>query len=148
MKPRLKKLRLYPLETVDANADRNDTRRSALILTDVELQASMVSLDPTIDEIQQLMHQLVNYILNAFHGVRKWGEIRDIDTSRIHDYPMHQFSELLSSTNGNAEHVLNTDSNASQQMQQGKQSHRTFPRAMSGSQRKPTIRRSLRTRNC
>jgi hypothetical protein len=127
VKPRLKKLRLYPLDTVDANADRNDQRKSPLILTDVELQASMVSLNPTIDEVQQLMHQLVNYILNTFHGVRKWGEIRDIDMSRIHDYPMHQFSELLS-TNGNAENVLDTEEDSSRQMQQGRDGHRVSSR--------------------
>ncbi|CAF3624376.1 unnamed protein product, partial [Rotaria sp. Silwood2] len=41
------------------------------------------------------MHQLVNYVLNIFHGVRKWDEVRHIDSKLIHTYPMHDFSDLL-----------------------------------------------------
>ncbi|CAF1053630.1 unnamed protein product [Adineta steineri] len=95
MKPRLKKLRLYPLDTIDANANRNDNRKYPLILTNVELQSSMIVLNPSIDEVQQLMHELINYVLNIFHGIRKWGEVRIIDSKLIHNYPMHDFSELL-----------------------------------------------------
>jgi hypothetical protein len=95
MKPRLKKLRLYPLDTIDANADRKDHLKYPLILTNVELHSSILVLNPSIDEVQQLMHQLVNYVLNIFHGVRKWGEARHIDSKLIHNYPMHDFSELL-----------------------------------------------------
>ncbi|CAF4367042.1 unnamed protein product, partial [Rotaria sordida] len=28
-------------------------------------------------------------------GVRKWGEVRHIDSKLIHNYPMHDFSDLL-----------------------------------------------------
>jgi hypothetical protein len=41
------------------------------------------------------MHQLVNYVLNIFHGIRKWGEVRHVDSKLIHNYRMHDFSELL-----------------------------------------------------
>lgn len=102
MKPRLKKLRLYSLDTVDANIDQKDNRKHPLISTHVELHSSMIILNPSIDEIQQLMHQLVNYVLNIFHGVRKWGEIRNVDSTLVHNYPMHDFSDLLP-TNGTLE---------------------------------------------
>ncbi|CAF4968393.1 unnamed protein product, partial [Rotaria sp. Silwood1] len=95
IKSRLKKLRLYSLDTVDANIDRKDNIIHPLILTNVELHSSIIILNPSIDEIQQLMHQLVNYVLNIFHGVRKWGEVRHIDCKLIHNYPMHDFSDLL-----------------------------------------------------
>jgi hypothetical protein len=48
------------------------------------------------------MHQLIHYVLNIFHGVRKWGEVRHVDCQLIHNYPMQDFSELLS-TDGNLE---------------------------------------------
>lgn len=96
MKPRLKKLRLYPLDAIDANADRNDHLKHPLILINIELHPPIIVLNPSIDEVQQLMHQLVDYVLNIFHGVRKWGEIRHVDSKLIHDYPTHDFSELLS----------------------------------------------------
>jgi hypothetical protein len=115
--PRLKKLRLYPLDTIDANADRKDNLKYPLILTNVELHSSVIVLNPSIDEIQQLMHELVNYVLNIFHGVRKWGEVRDIDTKLIHNYPMHDFSELLS-TDENLEIHDNGEEN-SKLIQQG-----------------------------
>ncbi|CAF4261014.1 unnamed protein product, partial [Rotaria magnacalcarata] len=99
MKPRLKKLRLYSLDTVDANIDRKDNRKHPLISTNIELHSSMIILNPSVDEIQQLMHHLVNYVLNIFHGVRKWGEVRHVDSKLIHNYPMHNFSDLLP-TNG------------------------------------------------
>ncbi|CAM4927444.1 unnamed protein product [Rotaria socialis] len=102
MKPRLKKLRLYSLDTVDANIDRKDNRKHPLISTHIELHSSMIILNPSIDEIQQLMHHLVNYVLNIFHGVRKWGEVRHVDSKLIHNYPMHDFSDLLP-TNGTLE---------------------------------------------
>ncbi|CAF1397791.1 unnamed protein product [Rotaria sordida] len=95
IKSRLKKLRLYSLDTNDANIDRKDNIINPLILTNVELHSSIIILNPNIDEIQQLMHQLVNYVLNIFHGVRKWGEVRHIDSKLIHNYPMHDFSDLL-----------------------------------------------------
>ncbi|CAF4128186.1 unnamed protein product [Rotaria sp. Silwood2] len=95
MKSRLKKLRLYSFDTIDANIDRKDNVIHPLILTNVELHSSIIILNPSIDEIQQLMHQLVNYVLNIFHGVRKWGEVRHIDSKLIHNYPMHDFSDLL-----------------------------------------------------
>jgi hypothetical protein len=96
MKPRLKKLRLYPLDTIDANADRKDHLQHPLILTHVELHPPLILLNPTIDEVQQFMHQLVHYVLNIFHGIRKWGEVRHVDCQFIHNYPMQDFSELLS----------------------------------------------------
>ena len=102
MKTRLKKLRLYPLDTIDANTDEKDLSKNPLILTQVELQSCLIILNPSIDEVQQLMHQLAHYVLNIFHGVRKWGEIRDVQTQVIHDYPMYDFSELLS-TDGNVD---------------------------------------------
>ena len=102
LKARIKKLRLYPLDTIDANADAKDNLKPPLILTNVELHSSRIVLNPNIDEVQQLMHQLVNYVLNIFHGVRKWGEVRPIESKLIHNYPLHDFSELLS-TNGNLE---------------------------------------------
>ena len=92
----MKKLRLYPLDVIDANADEKDPSHHPLILTNVELQSSLIILNPSIDEVQQLMHQLVHYVLNIFRGVRKWGEVREIQTQSIHNYPMHDFSELLS----------------------------------------------------
>lgn len=103
MKNRLKKLRLYPLDTIDANTGENDLSKNPLILTRVELQSSLIILNPSIDEMQQLMHQLVHYVLNIFHGVRKWGDVRDVQTQMIHEYPMYDFSELLS-TDGTIEH--------------------------------------------
>ena len=102
MKPRLQKLRLYPLDTVDANLDPKQNKKAPLILTQVELQSSNIVLHPTIDEVQQWMHQLVNYVLKIFHGVRQWGEVREIDMDLIHTYPMHDFSEFVT-TNGSAE---------------------------------------------
>ena len=116
MKPRIKKLGLYSFDTIDANADIEDNIKQPLILTHVELHSSVIVLNPNIDEVQQLMHQLVNYVLNIFHGVRKWGEVRHIDSKLIHNYPMHDFSELLP-TNRNLE-IDNGDGN-SKQIQQG-----------------------------
>ena len=98
MKSRLKKRRLYSLDTVDANLDQKDNVKDSLILTNIELHSSVIVLNPSIDEVQQLMHQLVNYALNIFHGIRKWGEVRHIDSQFIHNYPMHDFSELLPTT--------------------------------------------------
>ena len=77
-------------------------------MTHVEVQSSSVILNPNVEEIQQLMHRLVNYVLNTFHGVRKWGEVRDLDAQSIHEHPMNDFSELLPTenydeTNGNNE---------------------------------------------
>jgi hypothetical protein len=121
MKSRIKKLRLYSLDTVDANADANDHTKQPLILTNVELHSSIIVLNPNIDEVQQLMHQLVNYVLNIFHGVRKWGEVRHVESKFIHNYPMHDFSELLP-TNGNLEidKIYNNGDGNSRQVQQGK----------------------------
>ncbi|CAF1075088.1 unnamed protein product [Adineta steineri] len=122
MKPRLKKLRLYPLDTIDANANRNDNRKYPLILTNVELQSSMIVLNPSIDEVQQLMHQLINYVLNIFHGIRKWGEVRIIDSKLIHNYPMHDFSELLPTNDDLELHKLYDDGEEnSWQIQQGEE---------------------------
>jgi hypothetical protein len=120
MKPRLKKLRLYPLDTIDANASRKDNLKHPLFLTHVELSSSLIVLNPSIDEVQQLMHQLVNYVLNIFHGVRKWGEVRDIDMKFIHDYPMRDFSELLTA-NGNLEIDKNGEEISKEMQQQGKE---------------------------
>jgi hypothetical protein len=118
MKPRIKKLRLYPLDTIDANADRKDHFQHPLILTHVELQSSVIILNPSIDEVQQLMHQLVNYVLNIFHGVRKWGEVRPVDSKLIHNYPMYDFSELLP-TDGHSD-ILNNAEENSKKIQQGR----------------------------
>ena len=96
MKPRLKKLRLYPLDTVDANAIRVDQVHHPLIQTYVELQSPTITLKPSIDEIQQLMNQLIHYVLNIFHGVRKWGEVRSIDYKLIHNFSANTLSELSS----------------------------------------------------
>jgi hypothetical protein len=104
MKSRLKKLRLYPLDTIDANADRQDHLKHPLILIHVELHSPAIILNPNIDEVQQLIHQLVNYVLNIFHGIRKWGEVRHVDSKLIHNYRMHDFSELLS-MNENLRHI-------------------------------------------
>ncbi|CAF4299788.1 unnamed protein product [Adineta steineri] len=122
MKPRLKKLRLYPLDTIDANVNRNDNRKYPLILTNVELQSSMIVLNPSIDEVQQLMHELINYVLNIFHGIRKWGEVRIIDCKLIHNYPMHDFSELLPTNDDLELHKLYDDGEEnSWQIQQGEE---------------------------
>ncbi|CAF1454755.1 unnamed protein product [Adineta steineri] len=122
MKPRLKKLRLYPLDTIDANANRNGNRKYPLILTNVELQSSMIVLNPSIDEVQQLMHELINYVLNIFHGIRKWGEVRIIDSKLIHNYPMHDFSELLPTNDDLELHKLYDDGEEnSWQIQQGEE---------------------------
>ncbi|CAF0874531.1 unnamed protein product [Adineta ricciae] len=96
MKPRLKKLRLYPLDTIDANVTRADHVHRPLIQTYVELQSSTITLNPSIDETQQLMNQLIHYVLNIFHGVRKWGEVRSIDYTLIHNFSMNNLSELSS----------------------------------------------------
>ena len=124
MKPRLKKLRLYPIDTIDANADRKDNIKYPLILTNVELHSSIIVLNPSIDEVQQLIHQLINYVLNIFHGVRKWGEVRSIDSKLIHNYPMHDFSELLS-TNESLEidKMYDNEEENSKQIQQGEEDY-------------------------
>lgn len=99
MKIRTKKLRLYPLDTIDANDDENSQRTNSLplILSQVQLNSSVIVLNPNLDEVQQLMHQLINYVLNIFHGVRKWGEVRQIRPDEIHSYPSHDFSDILPS---------------------------------------------------
>lgn len=105
MKLRSKKLRLYSLDTLDANLDEIDSPKPPLILTNVGLQSSIIVLNPSIDEIQQLMHQFVNYVLNIFHGLRKWGEVRHVDCHLIHDYPMQDFSDLLTSDENISENI-------------------------------------------
>lgn len=120
MKPRSKKLRLYSIDTIDANIDRKDTIKHPLFLTNVELQSSKIVLNPNIDEIQQLMQQLINYILNIFHGVRKWGEVRQIDSKLIHNYPMNDFSELLPShENIEIDKLTNNEDANAKHIQQG-----------------------------
>ena len=148
MKPRLKKLRLYPLDTVDANTDPKENKRSLLILSHVQLQSSNIVLHPTTDEVQQLMHQLVNYVLKIFHGVRQWGEVREIDVNLIHNYPMHDFSQFAP-TNGNAEKekISARDEEGSRQKLQGEESSGEVA-FYSSLQRKPTTTPSSITKNC
>ena len=74
------------------------TSPTPLIVTRVQLNASSVVLSPSLDEVEELMHQLINSVLNVFHGVRKWGEVRAIRAENIHSYPMHDFAELLPTT--------------------------------------------------
>lgn len=120
MKPRLKKLRLYPLDTVDANADRVGHVKHPLISTHVELHASTVVLNPNVEEVQQLMQQLIGYVVNVFHGVRKWGEVRTVDAKRIHEHPAHDFTELLPNEgNSEIEKFYGNENGASRQIQQG-----------------------------
>lgn len=64
------------------------------------------------------MHQLVDYVLNIFHGVRKWGEVRNLDSKLIHNYPTRDFSELLSMDENIQAH--NNQEENSKLTQQGK----------------------------
>lgn len=91
-----------------------------MITTHVELHSSSIVLNPNIDEVHQLMHQLVNYVLNIFHGVRKWGEIRYVDSKLIHNYPTHDFSDLLQSNeNLETDKMLDDNEDDSKYIQQG-----------------------------